>query len=321
MREPARMGLRAVAAAALAMGVTRLLSLPRSYWAVLVAVVVVNETLGESVRMAWQRVAMTALGCVVGALVHAAVAGHATVEEVLLFAGVFLAVYFRRAARAGSYPWMIFFITVYVVFLFAVLGQWSVRGILVTRLVDTAVGSAVALVSSLVVRPPAAGRALRADLRDAWRVVAALVEAPDEASARPLLDRVEALHERRGAISYESLLAGPRRQAAALVEGTRALAHAAVSLSRTVAAARGRALPPWLAEVIERERARTLAALHALVEEGAPGDVETEGAPLCAYYADGCLGRDDFVLAGAILALAEDVRSQAAELREILGRA
>jgi uncharacterized membrane protein YgaE (UPF0421/DUF939 family) len=115
------MAARAAVAAALAEIVTWLIALPRSYWAVLVAVLLVNETWGESIRMALQRFGMTALGSAAGLLLHLLLAGHPRVEEVLLFAGVFFAVSFRQAPSGGSYPWMIFFLSVYVIFFFAAL--------------------------------------------------------------------------------------------------------------------------------------------------------------------------------------------------------
>ncbi|MFT3772186.1 MAG: FUSC family protein [Minicystis sp.] len=327
-RETTRMGLRAGVAAALVVALTRLFALPRSYWAVLVAVVIVGETWGDSVRLGLQRLGMTALGCVAGAVLHAAVAPHPTVEVALLFVGVFLAAYFRVASGAGSYPWMIFFITVYVVFLFAIFDRTHLHDILFIRVIDTAVGCGAALTAAIVVRPRAAGRQLGDDLRDLWDAYRALVEEAPACSAdtTALLRRVDALRVRLGASAYESFLSDARRRAAALVRGSEGLGHAVISLARRLDEARGRALPPPIEAGIQAVRGRVIAALRALAASPPlpipePVSLSDRVEEAHALLAAGCLGHDDFVLVGAIFVHAEDACLHLTELRRILRRA
>ena len=89
---------------------------------ILIAVVVVNDTWGSSLRKTWQRIGMTGAGCIAGWALHYISEGHLSWERALLLLAVFFAAFFRKS----SYPWMTFFITVYVAFLITVLGQWSV---------------------------------------------------------------------------------------------------------------------------------------------------------------------------------------------------
>src|SRR5262249_53534545 len=154
--------------------------------------------------------------------------------------------------------------------LFAQLGRWSLRGLVVVRVDDTAVGCAAALAASLVVRPHAAAERLRAELRAAWAGCRELVADPCAASAAAGLGQAEALGARRRASAYESLLRrGRRRREAALVRATEALCHSALELARVLRAAtprraRERSFPAPLEEAIADARARVVAALSAL---------------------------------------------------------
>lgn len=139
---------RTALAAMLAIGIAYAFHLPRAYWAVLTSVVVVSETWKESWRKVLERVGMTALGCGVAWGLHMPTAHLPHVELGLMFLFVYLAVHFRGA----SYPLMTFFITLYVAFLFSVLGEWS-GGILLVRMYETAIGGATALAAAAMVRP------------------------------------------------------------------------------------------------------------------------------------------------------------------------
>ena len=306
MRETTRMAARAAVAAALSLAVGHALSVPRAYWGVLVAVVLVNETWGESIRMAVERLGMTAAGCLVGALLHGIASGHPRVEWALLVVCVFFAVYFRKVPAGGSYPWMIFFVTVYVVFLFAVVGAERLGALLLVRVYATALGCATALLASLIIRPRAAGQQLEDELRALQGACRALIEASsdDAAAATGLLQRVAALRARLGSSAYESVLASSRRHVEARVLAVEGLGHVSISLARTLAQARRRALPPPLQAVIDAARERVLADLDARTAPSAP-----RLAPC------GTIDRADFAQVGAVLALAEAVCESLAALR------
>lgn len=145
VRPGPRTPLRAAVAALLAILIAEAFELPRAYWAIMVAVILVAETARESLRRGTERVAMTILGCLLGWLLHAVSAPSAHAQQGLMLVCVFLAVFFRNA----SVPWMVFFITVYVVFLFAVTGRWDAR-ILLVRCYETAIGGTVSLVATLL---------------------------------------------------------------------------------------------------------------------------------------------------------------------------
>jgi uncharacterized membrane protein YccC len=143
-----RTGLRTAVAALLAVAIASVFALPRAYWAILTAVVLVSETWRESAKKAFQRVGMTILGCIIAWALHFPTAHLPHVTLGLMFLFVYLAVHFRTA----SYPLMTFFITLYVAFLFAVLGQWTLQ-ILAVRIYETAIGGGTALVAAFLVRP------------------------------------------------------------------------------------------------------------------------------------------------------------------------
>ncbi|APR77757.1 putative integral membrane protein [Minicystis rosea] len=324
MGESARMGLRAALAAALAVVLTRVFALPRSYWAILVAVVIVGQTWGDSVRLAVHRFGMTALGCFAGALIHVAVADHPDVELVFLFVGVFFAAYFRLAAGAGSYPWMVFSVSIYVVFLFATLDRSNLRGILVVRLQDTAAGCVAALSAASLVPPSGAGKQLDDELCDLWNACRSLIEAeatPSVDATWALLRRADALRSRLVASGYESVFSGARRRAAALVRETEGLCHAVLSLAQSLGAVRYRALPPAIDAEIRAVRAHVIEDLASLATASRAAFPVRRPAPRgVAWIEDGCLGHDDFVLVGAVIVHAEDVCLHVAELRRILLR-
>ena len=83
---------------------------------------------------------MTAVGCVAAWGLHCAgLRRTAPPWSRLLLGAVFFAAYFRT----GSYAWMTFFVTVYVVFLFALLGQPTLP-LMIIRGFQTLIGCAVA---------------------------------------------------------------------------------------------------------------------------------------------------------------------------------
>ena len=134
-----RLAIRAAAVATAAVLVARLSFLERPYWIVLTAVLLVYETAGESIKRSGQRLAMTALGCLTGWGLYLVAAPVPGLRWTILLGGIFLARFFRSNPRGVVYAPMIFFASVYVVFVFAVVDSWTVR-LMLTRLYDTAIG-------------------------------------------------------------------------------------------------------------------------------------------------------------------------------------
>src|SRR5579884_60514 len=208
-----RTGLRAAVAVALASAVAHVFGLQRSYWVIMVAVVVLTETWGASVQKAVQRVTATAAGCVIGWQVQRLAGNAEWVQVLMLLLCVFIAIYFR----GYSYAWMMFFITIYVVFLFSLLGEWDVA-IAILRLKDTIIGSAVAVAATVIVRP-ARPNQLRSDLMALWTCAQAQLAAVlsvlapvdadghDAAACRDNLYRtVETLQAHLAVSPYENIL-------------------------------------------------------------------------------------------------------------------
>jgi uncharacterized membrane protein YccC len=210
------LAVRAAVAAAAAIFVSHVLLLERSYWSVLVAVVVLNETWGASLERALQRTAMTVLGCLAGWFLHSLAAPSEAAQLVLLFVSIFLALYFRGASVGKkSYSWMMFFVSLYVVFLYAVIGKWS-TSVVITRLYDTVIGAGIALAACLVILPPGARTALEKQLacfRDRCReVFEHLPDSMQPASAVDVLRELEQMRNNRSAVRYEYVFDPKRRK-------------------------------------------------------------------------------------------------------------
>ncbi len=212
--ETTRTAIRAAVAALLAILISAWVTAQRPYWTILIAVVVINDTWGSSLRKTWHRVGMTGAGCVAGWALHFVSDGRLALERALLMLAIFLAAYFRKS----SYPWMTFSITVYVAFLFTVLGQWS-ASLMLVRLEDTVLGGAIAIAASLIVPAPRVSRRMEEELAGFWRICREQVEqgfeilgAPEMAeddwkeSRRELLRQAEQLQTSARETDYETFL-------------------------------------------------------------------------------------------------------------------
>lgn len=223
-----RMALRAAVATGLAIALTAATHLTRPYWLILVAVVVVNQTWGSSVVRSLQRSGMTVLGCLLGWFLHWISSGIEPAQVIMMLVSVFLAVYFRQSWGRGSYPWMIFFISMYVVFLFAALGEWSPQ-IFLARMLDTLLGCGVAIVATGLIPPQTATRQLNDELERFWdRCRTDLVDANRRLSDTngrmrtgvhaDLLQQLESIRSHAQDAHYETLLKWKtRRRAGALI--------------------------------------------------------------------------------------------------------
>jgi len=144
--------LRRVAQAALAIGIAVLLGgiiLPgRWYWAAFAAFVVFlgTRSRGESIAKALQFLAGTVAGVVAGTLIATALSGHPYGSLVCIIIAVFLAF----QASTAAYEVMMFWITVLLGLLFGMLGYFT-PDLLLTRLIETAIGSASGVAIAAVV--------------------------------------------------------------------------------------------------------------------------------------------------------------------------
>src|SRR5215813_8937436 len=129
------MSARGAIAAAVALAITTALAVQRPYWVIMIAVALVNQTTGQSLRRSGERIVITVAGFTAGWALEWITYPHRWVQTAIMMCAVFFAVYFRQAWGRGSIRWMTFFISLYVVFLFALVGEWS-PAIFLARIYD-----------------------------------------------------------------------------------------------------------------------------------------------------------------------------------------
>ncbi len=264
-----RMAVRAAAVAAAAVLVGHLPGLDRPYWIILTAVVLVYETAGESIKLAGQRLLMTLLGCLAGWFLYRFAAPVPVLRWAILLGGIFLAVYFRSNPRGAVYAPMIFFVSVYVVFVFALVGGWTGQ-LFFTRAYDTAIGCVLALAGSLFVLPLRAGSQLVDDLERFWTAcrryfdtsIASLQEEgplPTSEDRQALLKQLEQLKTRSRNSAYEGWPGRKsRRRQQSLVDGSEAMSRHLLAFGSVIGAGLSLDARPQLLGLLEK----TIQAMH-----------------------------------------------------------
>ncbi len=142
LRRTTKMAYQAALAIGLAEIVNMSFYLERGYWIVLTAMVLTTQTWGESVKRSFERVGMTICGGAVGTVLYFYIPGNQS--KLLLFLmliSIFFTVYMAKIQHLVS----MFFLTCFVVFLFALFGAWDLM-LLRARIIDTALGAMIALV-------------------------------------------------------------------------------------------------------------------------------------------------------------------------------
>lgn len=134
LRRTTKMAYQAAIAIALAEVISMHFYLERGYWIVLTAMVLTTQTWGESVKRALERVGMTVLGGSVGTALYFYIPNHESKTLVLLMlSSIFFTIYMAKIQHLIS----MFFMTCFVVFLFALIGDWDLM-LLRARIIDTA---------------------------------------------------------------------------------------------------------------------------------------------------------------------------------------
>ena len=240
-----RMAIRAAVVATAAVIVSRISFLERPYWIVLTSVLLIYETAGESIKRSGQRLAMTLAGCLTGWLIYLIAEPIPALRWSLLLSGVFLTVYFRSNPRGVVYAPMIFFASVYVVFVFAVVGGWTGR-LFLTRVYDTGIGCALALAGSLLVLPLRAGHQVADDLEEFWKSCSDYFEkimkslempmsGPTPGDRKALLKQLELLRMRNRNSAYESFLdRRTRQQQSQLVDASERMSRHLLALGAVI---------------------------------------------------------------------------------------
>lgn len=152
---------QAAVAIVLAFLIGDIFHLERSYWAVLTSILLISQTWGESVKKALERVGMTIFGGIIGTLLYFSM-NHTPVALVsVIILVTFCIVYCIGYTFMGT----AFFVTIFVVFLFAIIGNWDVH-ILEVRIYETMIGAATAVGTSIVIFPMHSNSSLQASLKN-----------------------------------------------------------------------------------------------------------------------------------------------------------
>jgi uncharacterized membrane protein YccC len=206
-RAPLLLALRIVVAAMATFAIGHLLGLQQSYWAVLTAIIVMQGTVGGSIKAIIDRLAGSLAGAVWGVIVCLAVP-HGDVAHLAL--ALALAIGPLAVATAFNPGWRIAPVTA-IILLLAPSGQTlgPVTAAL-NRMFEVGVGSIVAVVVSLALAPSRASANLGHAAAQALEAMAELVTALMRGLARERSQgELEPLHERiRAAIATAEAAAG-----------------------------------------------------------------------------------------------------------------
>lgn len=188
-----RMALALVAAVAL----SQCFELGHGYWVILTMVVVMKSGLGSTLLTSYQRVLGTAIGVVVGIpILYLPQSFHG-----LLYVGLFVSLFGIGYATSRSYTSLVVCMTIFVFFLFPLLGG-QIDIVLKERLLDTVLGAVVGTAFSMFVRPDMARTRLRHEYAAFLRACAAYFSDVTDAARKcelhedvSLLSDVAAKHE------------------------------------------------------------------------------------------------------------------------------
>jgi uncharacterized membrane protein YccC len=118
------------------------------YWATLTAMALTTQTWGESIIRSLERISMTILGGVIGTVLYFLLPNNNSLVLIILLVFIFLNLYLVQINQMLA----IFALTGFVVFLFAMIGEWS-WALLQERILDTFLGAVVALLVSCFFLP------------------------------------------------------------------------------------------------------------------------------------------------------------------------
>lgn len=143
VRATTKRAFQAATAILIAEAISFHFQLERGYWVTLTAMALTMQTWGESLMRSFERVSMTILGGLVGTALYFIVPNDPVFLVCCLLFFVFLTVYMRQIVYLVS----VFFLTCFVVFLFALISHWTLS-ILFDRILETILGAVIALVVS-----------------------------------------------------------------------------------------------------------------------------------------------------------------------------
>lgn len=145
----------------LAFSIGKFFHLEKSYWAVLTCILLISQTWGESLKKALERVLMTTLGGIVGTCLYF----FMKPDPALLFTVILIVTFCMVYCMGYSFIGSAFFVTIFVVFLFAMIGNWNVH-ILEVRIYETLIGAVTAVATSIIVFPTHSKSNLQSSLKN-----------------------------------------------------------------------------------------------------------------------------------------------------------
>ena len=153
--------LQAFLAVFLTLVLQRTLNMDHSYWATLTAFLMITQTFGDSIKRSVERVAMTFFGCIIGTLIYFGIKDSFITFILLMILVTFFINYYYTA----SYVIAVFFLSLLIVFIFASLGRWDIK-ILEARILETAIGAGIALLSAAIVFPVSTKKTIMSEFSD-----------------------------------------------------------------------------------------------------------------------------------------------------------
>jgi uncharacterized membrane protein YgaE (UPF0421/DUF939 family) len=180
------LAFQASAALTLLLIFSHFLPLQRSYWSIVTAMLLVSQTFGESLRKSAQRIAMTILGGAFATWLYFLTHGYPALWVLLLLGCAFMMVYYLES----SYQVSIFFATMSVVFLFAMLNAWS-TDLLIARVYETLLGALAAILSGALIFPVRAYQKFKQEAVDFLNALQTLSHEASEMPFRAKRDLVQ----------------------------------------------------------------------------------------------------------------------------------
>jgi uncharacterized membrane protein YccC len=269
-------------AAILTMALGELLGLPRSYWAVLTAVIVTQANVGGSIKATLDRLIGTLAGAIYGGAVALLIPAETPVMAVVAVA---VALGPLTLASALNPSFRVAPVTAIILLLTPVSVQSGVLASAVERIVEIGFGSVVGLVCSVTVLPARASRLVAKQAAAIVRTFAELLRAVltgpgRDAAAQALLDQAraalaklevavgEARHERT---IYLARASDPEPVLRTLTR----LRHDLVMLRRATA----QPLPPGAIAGRLQPRLDAITTAAAVFLQGAAGALDDRAAP------------------------------------------
>ena len=153
--------LQASLAVFLTLVLYRVFNLTFAYWATLTTFLLISQTFGDSIKKSVERVAMTAFGCFIGYFIYFGIKDSFLACIILIVVAVAFINYYLLVANAVAN----FIIALFVVFIFTAFGRWDAT-IFEARVVETAIGAGVAILSVAIVFPISTKKTIMSEFSD-----------------------------------------------------------------------------------------------------------------------------------------------------------